>query len=136
MSYLSGITASATINGTELPVTGWSVSPSAVILRYVNSKTGLHPVKQSTIVDATFSLQIDYDPTNQPFATPLAIVPGSLLTAVKLYLDFGAGNANFWNFPQAIVAGTPQSVTREGKTVTVINCEASGQLAAPGGSLF
>lgn len=134
MSFLNGLTATATINGTELAVTGWSVNDSAVILRYVNSKTGIHPVKESTIEDATFSITVDFDPSLQPFAAPLNIRAGTVLTAVKLFLD-GPTGTTYWSFPSAIVASVGNSVVREGKVSTVLNCEASGQLAAPGGSL-
>lgn len=134
MSYLSGINATATINGTEPPVTGWSLNDSAVILRFVNSKTGKHPAKQSTIEDGTFSITVDFDPTNQPFASPLALRAGMSVTNVKLYLD-GTSGSNFHSFPSAIISSIGQSVVREGKVSTTINCEADGQFQLAGGAL-
>lgn len=134
MSYLSGIQGTGTINGTELPVTGWDVTPSATILEFINSKTGLHPVVQSTILRARFAIEFDFDPANQPFTSPLSIVVGSTLTSVNLYID-GTGGSNFWNFPSALVATTPQQLRREGKVVTRIECVASGQFKAPNGAL-
>ena len=133
-NYLAGITATATLNGTELSVTGWSVTPNATILEFINSKTGLHPVLMSTIMRLRFTLGFDYDTNNQPFAAPLSIVVGSTLTNVKLFLD-GTGGSNFWNIPSALVASTPQSVAREGKIHTSIECAASGQFAAPAGAM-
>lgn len=133
MSYLAGITSTATFASNELPVTTWNVDASAVILSFINSKTGLHPVKQSTIIDATFSVTCDYDPTLQPFAAPYSFVPGQVLTTVKLFID-GLAGTNFWLFPSAIIRGVSQSASRPGKIGTVLHCEASGTFTLPAGA--
>lgn len=136
MSYnpRSGISGTATVNGTELPITDWSVNPSATILQFVNSLTGKHAKKASTFEDATFSFSFDWDDSNNPFAAPLTIVQGSTITNVKLLLD-GPSGSLYWNFPSAIVVSTPQSMQRAGKITTSVNCTADGTFAAPGGTL-
>lgn len=133
MSYLMGITSTATFAGNELPTSSWSVDASAIILEFINSKTALHPVKQSTILDASFQVTVDFDATNQPFAAPYSFVPGITLTNAKLFLD-GTGGSNFWNFPSAIVRRVSQSSPRPGKIGTILYCEASGTYTCPGGS--
>lgn len=131
--YLMGITSTASFNSNELPTTTWSVDSDATILSFINSKTGLHPVKQSTIIDATFSITVDYDPTLQPFAAPYSFVPGLILTNVKLFLD-GLSGTNLWLFPSAIIRGISQSASRPGKIGTVLRCEASGTFTLPAGA--
>lgn len=130
----SGFTGTATINGTELPVTDWSVSPSATILQFMNSLTGKHARKSATFEDASFSISFDWDDSNNPFASPLTITQGATITNVKLLLD-GPTGALYWSFPSAIVSGTPQSLQRAGKITTTLNCTADGTFAAPGGTL-
>lgn len=135
MSYLSGITSGASLNATALPTTTWSVDATAEILRYVNSLTGLHPVKQSTILDASFTIGVDFDPALNPFASPISIIPGIILTNVVLFLNGPTGTTN-WTFPSAIVQRIVESMTREGKILTTLYCQASGVLTCPGGVSF
>lgn len=137
----SGFTGTAVItspgaSAVELPIVGWTVGASIEVLSYKNSLTGNHSSKATTYSDSTFSLNYDWDDSNQPFASgTLNIVPGTVLTNVKLLLD-GTAGTRFWNYPSAIVTGTPQSVVREGKITGSIQCVANGQWAAPGGTLF
>lgn len=135
----SGFTGTATIGSgpTELPVVGWGVTPTATILRYFNSLTGKHPAKAATFSDLDFFIDIDWDDSNQPFSTsPLGIVPSTALTAVKLRLD-GPSGSKYWDIGNAIVVGTPQTLQRDGKIVTRLNCTASGATwTAPGGTAF
>lgn len=133
--FMSGITGTATIGTNELDVTDWDVTATAVILAYVNSKTGLHPVKQSTLIDAVFSIGVDMDVANQPFASPYNVKAGDTLANVKLYCDGPAGSV-FWGFTAAEVRSTSMSMQRPGKIGIRLNCEASGTFNAPGGSTF
>jgi hypothetical protein len=137
----SGFTGTAILtspgaSAQELPIVGWNVTASVEVLRYKNSLTGNHPAKATTFSDATFSINIDYDDANQPFSSAgLNLVPGATLTNVKLLLDGSAGT-KYWSFPTAFVVGTPQSMVREGKITTSLQCEPTGQWAAPAGVLF
>jgi hypothetical protein len=142
----SGFTGTAYINGaatsgggigsgTELPVVGWDVNPSATVLRYMNSLTGNHPAKATTFSDCDFSIEIDWDATNQPFSTAapaLAINVTTVLTNVHLTHKTGQD----WFFPSAIVIGAPQTLRREGKIVTRLQCTSNGAWTAPGGTSF
>jgi hypothetical protein len=129
--FHSGFTGTATINGTEVPLKGWSVDPVAEVYRTRNSMTAGYSAKETTYQDATFSLRIDYDFDGSIFASPLSIVQGDTITNVKLILRGGTGGTAFWLFPSAIVTGTPMALETEGGIDLTINCEADGAFTAP-----
>lgn len=130
MTFNSGKESTATIEGTELPTTEWSVDPSVEIVRFLNSKTDDYAIKKPTFKDCTFTITIDWDFDSNPFQTPTTLNIGTELTNVRLYLNGVA--SEYWHFPTAIVVGTPQSTSTEGKIVTTINCENSGEFGIPG----
>jgi hypothetical protein len=131
MTFHSGKGGTALINATELPITDWSVDPTTEIVNFRNSKTGNYSKKESTFKDCDFSITLDHDFDANPFAAPLALVPGQTLTNVKLVLNGGSVGTSFWLFPSAIVKGTPQTLEIEGKIKTVINCTADGTWTSP-----
>lgn len=134
MDFHSGIGGTATINGTELPVTGWDVDPSIEIVNFRNSKTDEFSVKEGTFKDATFTIRFDWDFDDNPFAAPIDVDLGTVLTNVRLWLRGGGagGTGNYWHFPLAIATGTPQSLETEGKITTSINATNSGAFGRPG----
>jgi hypothetical protein len=135
MELHSGKDGAATLasgtNTISLPITGWSVDPTTEIVRFRNSKTGNYSVKEGTFLDCTFSITIDHDFDENPFASPVSLAPGLLLTDVNLFLNGGTNGTSFWDFPEAITVGTPQTLEIEGKIVTTINAEASGAWNPP-----
>ncbi len=137
MSYTprSGVGGTARINGTELPVTAWQVSPKADIVEFRNSLSGRHPRRAATYVDGgRFTITVDWDDSNNLFSAPLTIHAGDVVTDVTLNLD-GPGGSLCWRFPSAVVDSTPQSVAVEGKITTTLSCLADGAFAAPGQSV-
>ncbi len=132
MTFHSGFKATATVNGTEVPLKKWNVTPKNDKVEFKNSKTGVFAEKEVTYADCTFSFEIDYDFDANPFAAPLALGIRQTLTNVKLFLDGSAGT-NFWLFPSAIVMETPQSAETVGVNTTQISCENSGTFSYPGG---
>lgn len=131
----AGITSTALINGTELPIIGWNRRPIAIIVRFVNSLSGGHPVYLPTITDGgKFSIEFDWDDANQPFAAPLSIRVGTIITVVKLLIDTNVGT-RFVSIPSAIVESTPFKTVVEGKIAGSIDCQTSGQWAEIGGTL-
>lgn len=163
MSYLSGINGAVSLNGTgsplskQLPVTRWNVNPTAEIVRFINSLTGKHPVKQATFLDATGTIDIDVDPSTtagaggeQPFAAtaPAAFKPGDTISNLWLMLDItiaapvgqtSSGTVNpslGWTFPSAIIVGMPMELVIAGKATLRINFEASGKFSPPGGAEY
>lgn len=129
-TFHSGKGGTATVNGTELAVTDWSVDPSTEIARFRNSKTGNFTKKETTFKEATLTITVDYDFDANPFSSlPL----GTTVTNVKLYLQGGGagGSGGFWDFPSAIVVSTPQSVAVNGNIQTSFNLENDGTFSAP-----
>src|SRR4051794_39671787 len=123
MTFHSGVGGTATIGGTELPVTDWSTDPTVEIVPFRNSKTGSFSVKEATYKDANFSIGVDYDFDSNPFAVAGGITIGTILSTVKLPLR-GAGTggtAPFWLFPSAIVVSTPQRLEVNGRVTTTFN---------------
>jgi hypothetical protein len=131
MTNHSGKDGTATINGAEIPLTGWSVNPTSDIVGFRNSKTGKFTKRETTFKDLTFSIDLDFDFDANPFAVGVGLIPGAALTNVKLYLNGVAGL--FHNIPEAIVTGTPQSLTVEGKIITRVNGVTNGTYALAGG---
>lgn len=157
MSYLAGINGTVSVGGTgsgagltkQLPITRWAVNPTAEIVRFINSLTGKHAVKQSTFLDATGNFDMDVDPANQPFLSNLtyAFKPGDTVTNLYLILDLTAANTGAsgsdtvapnlgWAFPQAIIPSMPTELVIAGKASIRANFEASGKFIPPGGAEY
>lgn len=131
-NFRTGINATASINGTELPFSEWSINPTTELARFANSKTGNKRAKSATYVEATGSWTYDWDDANQPFIAPLSITVGTRLTTVKLQID-GSSGTLFWALSQIIVVSTPQRWMRDGKPVLTINWENDqGTITPPG----
>jgi hypothetical protein len=125
-TFHAGNTGTVTIGATELAVTGWAVDPSAEVARFRNSKTGGYTAKEVTWKEATFTIDVDYDFDANPFTT---LGFGTNVTNVKLYLH--GATSPFWNFPKAIVVGTPQRTEVDGKITTTFNLENDGTFSTP-----
>lgn len=130
MTFHSGKESTATVAGTELPTTEWSVDPSIDIQRFLNSKTDDYAVKEGTFKDCPFTISCDYDFDANPFQAPTAITIGTILTNVRLYVNGTSGD--YWHFPSAIVVSTPMTTGTESKPTLTFNCENSGQFGYPG----
>lgn len=133
MTFHSGVGGTATIGGTELPVTDWSVDPTVEIVPFRNSKTGSYSVKEATYKDVNASIGVDYDFDSSPYSVAGGITIGTVLSNVKLHLR-GAGSGGtspFWNLPSAIVVSTPQRLEVNGRIVTTINVTGSGSFTYP-----
>lgn len=141
MALRAGNTASATVNGTELPIVGWDNNPTAAIVTFINSKSGGHPVRLPTFTDGgAFTIDIDFDDANNAWAAPISLYPGLILTNVRLYVIGGPSASGgltptYWQYPEAIVTGNPTRVEVAGKIVSRILCIASGPFAPPGQSV-
>lgn len=137
MSYSprSGLLGTVTVNGTELPITNWSTSPTAQVIPFVNSLSGGHPNKLGGITDGgMFSFSYDWDDNNTPFSAPLSLRVGQTITNVKLFIDGSAGS-RFKSIPSAIVVGTPLGVEVAGKISGSVVATVDGKWAEIGGSL-
>lgn len=134
-SYLTGKNGTATLNGTELSVTGWNVNPSSDLQDFRNSKTGNHSQISPTF-DEGGLISIDYDitPTDNPYVAPLSLRPGANITNVRLYID-GSGGSLYWQFPSIYVQSMPQSVSVPGRIVNRIVARVDGAYAPPGQSV-
>jgi hypothetical protein len=130
MEFHSGRESTATINGTELPTTGWSVDPTSEIVTFRNSKTDRYSLKEATYHDLSGSITIDFDHDENPFVAPIGLADGAELTDVKLYTN-GVGSL-FYDLPSIIIVGTPTSVETEGKLSVTINFTNNGEYGTPG----
>lgn len=129
MTFNSGYKGTATIGGNEVPLINWSVSPTADMVKFMNSKSGGYVLREATFKDCTVSFEIDYDFDANPFAAPTNITVGVELTNVRLYLNGTSGS--YWNFPKLKVIGTPQQLQVTGKITTKVNCAINGTFAYP-----
>lgn len=157
MSYLAGINGTVSVNGTgsgagltkQLPITRWGVNPTAEIVRFINSLTGKHAVKQATFLDCTGNFDLDVDPTNQPLAggSAVSFKPGDTISNLWLILDLTSANTGSassgtvapnlgWTFPSAIIPGMPAELVIAGKATLRANFEASGKFSPPGGAEY
>ncbi len=131
MSYATGITGTAVINSNDFAVVGWRLRNPGTVLTFINSKTGLHPVRQTTITDLTFEIDVDFDPSMQPFSTSYNIVPGYAITSGDLFIN--SSTPLGWHVSSGLVTEILQSSVRAGKVVTSLLCAISGGLITPPG---
>jgi hypothetical protein len=132
MSYHSGRTATATINGNEPPVVSWRVNPTVGRQEFRNSKTGRFPMREATFFDISGSIAIDYDDAASPFAAPFNIVVGTIITNLKCYI-YNSTSGPFWNIPSALVTSTPNEITVDGRNALSFDWEVNGSFQYPGG---
>lgn len=135
MTFHSGFDGKVTVNGTELPITEWSVNPGVRIAETDNSKSGGFMLRESSGgKTADFSINADLDFDANLFGAPTSIVIGTKLTNVKLLLNGLSGL--FWLFPSAVVVSTPQTVTHSGTNMVSvqINGRSDGTFSYPGGT--
>lgn len=132
-NYKSGVHATVTINGTEVPITSWAVDPTAEIVRFRNSKLNANTKKESTFKDVTIAVEMDFDFDGSPFASPISLAEGSKVTNLKCWCEGGGsgGSGAFWLFPSAIVVGTPMRAEIEGKITISANFENDGVYTRP-----
>jgi hypothetical protein len=133
-TFHSGKTGTGTVNGVEVALTDWAVDPSATIVQFINSKTGNYPKREATFRDLTGNFGIDVDFDSNIFATPISILPGTTVTNIKLILTGGTGGTLYWSIASAVIQGTPQSLSVDGKIITRVNFATDGPVTAPGGA--
>lgn len=133
LNFKSGLTATVTVNGTELPIKNWNVDPGMRIAGTDNSLSGGFILRAgSGGKTATVSFVTDFDLDSNPFAAPINLVIGTKLTNLKCYINGTAGL--FWNFPSVVVSATPQGVQHEGTDMVNVSvtCVSDGTFAYPG----
>lgn len=133
MTFHSGIASTATVNGTELPSTRWTVEPRVDIVEFKNSKTDAYAQKEATFKSCDFTIDLDYDFDANPFLVGPGLTIGTKLTDVKLYMQGGGtgGSGSYWSFPSAIITGTPMTSENEGKVTVTLNCTNDGTFSPP-----
>lgn len=128
--FYSGFFGTAAIAANELAVVKWSINPTAKLEEFRNSLSGAYVVRQSTFLDFSGSLDIDYDFANGLFLTTYGgLTPGTILAGLRLFLHQTAKsalNGSFWGIPSAIVDGTPQDLTVDGKIITRVMYKGAG----------
>lgn len=141
-SFLSGFygTAAVAVSGTltEFALIRWTITPTARLVEFMNSRTGLLVQRESTFRDVGGTIAIDYD-FNVPLYSSAGfnIQPGITLSNMRLYLDqtsrysgsgsgTGSLDGSYWFINQAIPDGTPQSLDNAGKIATSISWKNAG----------
>jgi hypothetical protein len=131
-TFHSGKLATATINGNEPAVIGWTVTAPTEVVQFRNSKTGSFTVQETTFHNISGTITIDEDFDQSTFGSPLSLVTGAVITNLKLYKRTTAGD--FWNIPSAVILDTPQSAEVNGRINTTIQWSGSGTFSCPGGA--
>ncbi len=134
MTFHSGLTGTATINGTEVPLKDWTADPGIRVAETDNSKSASFMLREASGgKTCAFSFLIDFDFDANPFAAPLNLVIGTKIVQVKLFLNGTSGL--FWLFPSAVVAATPQGLNHSGTDMinVRVNCVNDGTFSYPGG---
>ncbi len=137
--FHSGFEGTATILvsavQTELALIRWDIIPTAKLVEFMNSRSGLYPVREATFRDLTGSIDIDYDFANPIYSTSaggMNLQPGTTISQLKLYLDqtsrysgsgLGTGSLDgpYWYIASALINAMPQSLTNDGKITTRIS---------------
>lgn len=134
MTFHSGTGGTATYGGQELPVTSWGVDPSVEIVEFRNSKTGGYSKLEATYKTCPFTIELDYDFDQNPFAIGAGLTIGTVVVNVKLFLRGAGTNPSaqpFWSFPSAVVVSTPQRNETNGRVTTTINLRNDGAFTYP-----
>ena len=119
----------ATLAGTALPITQWSVNNTGTVQTFINSLSGLHPLRIVTFQDLIASITVDWAPSLQPFQTSVMIVVGTTLTNVFLQISSTVG----WTISSAVVTAMGNSTEIAGKVGTTISIAVSGGTVMPPG---
>lgn len=133
-SFVTGFGGDVTISEATagLPVVQWSGQFPATIQRYVNSKSGNHPVRASTVTDATCTVTIDWNEADQPFLPSQGtLVAGTIISSI--FLKISAASNDGWALTRMIVMDTPQDVVIDGKVMTRLSLGISGGTITPPG---
>lgn len=137
--FYAGFYGTAAIGANELAVTRWDVTPIVQTQEFKNSMSGPAVVRQPTFQDVSGTLDLDYDFANDPFASPPAIIVGSILTNLALYLHQSAKNAldgKKWVFPSIIIESTPMSLTVDGKVTVRVSFKGAGTNTAAAAATY
>jgi hypothetical protein len=134
-SGFGGTAAVGTSPGTELPITEWSVRPTAKHATFQTSKNMGYDQVEANWKSATVTITVEYDFNNNPFISPTNIQIGTVLTNVVLYLhQSGVGTLDGpnWTFPSLLVTETNQSLQVNGGNIRVqITGVSNGTFTAP-----
>ena len=134
MEHASGKNSTFAVNGTSYDGKGWTVDPQAAESRTDNTSDNGYSNRIVNMKDCKFTLEFDWDVSeNLMSATPnLAI--GTVLTNVKLFLDEAGSSTCYWSFPSAIVLSTPMQ-SKVGDTIKwTVNCANKGAFSPPSGT--
>lgn len=131
-AFLFGKSAVLEVNSVAYDGKGWSVSPDAADLRTDNTGDQGFANRIAGVRNCSFTINFDWDASANLMDDPPALKIGSVLTGVKLHLDFDAGGP-FWSFPKAQVLTTPMTAAVGTVESFTVNCANKGPFAAPVG---
>ena len=104
---LSAKNAKVRVNGSTLYAVKWDVDPTSDMLDISNFEGGGYRNFIEGLKQATVTVEGWWDGGANPFDVPLSIKNGSILTNFRCYVSDTTGP--YWDFPSAIVEGTPMS---------------------------
>jgi len=116
----TGFYGTATVASTELEITGWSVTPKATTLKFVNSKSGTIPVYRGTTQEFPITLDVDYDPANDFQTSAPNIAIGSVINGIELFYNQTAKsalNGPNWTFQYFYCETLPTTLKIDGKVI-------------------
>ena len=105
---LSGKIGKAQVNGTDLDITEWSFDPQADELDAGHTGGAGFANYEAGLKRATFQISANWDADAHPTSSPPALIPGTKLTNVHLYLGDPADD-NKVVMASALITGLPIS---------------------------
>lgn len=131
--FAAGYNGTATINGVEVPIMGWSLRRTATVVDFKNSRTGVFPARDTTFQDISADLTLDRDfgSGNNPNSL---FQQGQTITNVILYEKQTAHQA--LNGPTHIISSmvvpaAPVSLNVNGKIVYSMTALITGTYTPP-----
>lgn len=128
----SGKNAVVRIGTTVVTCHDWSVDYSADELPVDNFEDGGFGRTTTGLLRAKITLEMDADSAANPYDSPIALNPGTVVTNLKCYLN-GTSNA-FWLFPTAVVLTAPQKAGVKGTISNTFTLASQGVFSQPGGT--
>lgn len=134
-NFQTGYYGTATVNGAnEVPVVQWTGDLKSMTEKFFNSQTGPFPVYRGTFKECPITLNLDYDPANDVFASPFSIAVGTVLGQTNLYLNQSAKSTKdgpFLGFSNFYVETTPIKCVINGKNTIQVTGYGFGTLTMP-----
>lgn len=123
----SGKGGGASINGNQLLQVGtWTISGSAPPALFMNSGiNGNIATPEAAWFTYRFTMNLDYDFNNDPFAAPFNITVGTILTNLFLLLHqsaYAQGDGQKWQASSAYIDSVGQTVSIANAVTVVASC--------------